>query len=181
MATVAFLSLGCGPLARVGRRRSRSDEGNELPLFKDLTASNSNLLYPFTNPNEVEVSLANVTCARLKRVPSWSLGIKTGLKSDLLKNEIDKTESNWLVTPPDSPLFPSLDFEPNRTESRSQKPNSPLSRMSKREVKRKRETTGKKNRGSEEKQPEKQLENGQSKRLKNRAMTWRHVGTMGRF
>ncbi|XP_068653012.1 uncharacterized protein [Aristolochia californica] len=181
MATVAFVSLGCASLSRLGRR-SRSDEGNELPLFKDLTAaSNSKMLYPFSNPNEVELSLVTVTSARLKRLSTFSLPIKTNLKSDLLKHESDKTESNWLVTPPDSPLFRSLDCEPYGVKLLPEKPNSPLSRMSKREVKRKRRITGKKNRGSEEELHEKQLEHRLGKRLKDRAMTWRHVGTMGRF
>lgn len=51
---------------------------------------------------------------KLKHFPDYKLGISIparGESSDLLSAEGDKNDYDWLITPPETPLFPSLDDE----------------------------------------------------------------------
>ncbi|XP_044493417.1 uncharacterized protein LOC123216864 isoform X2 [Mangifera indica] len=59
--------------------------------------------------------LEDVLSTKLRQFTDFKLGITIparGESSELLNAEGEKNDYDWLVTPPDTPLFPSLDDEP---------------------------------------------------------------------
>ncbi|KAI3860345.1 hypothetical protein MKW92_039744 [Papaver armeniacum] len=98
-------------------KRGRSLEGgiivkqkdDDLLLFNEMEHKESdNFLLQSTD--EFDVSLSR----RLDSISSFKLGVSVpsrGESSDLLNADEEKNDYDWLLTPPDTPLFRSLDDE----------------------------------------------------------------------
>ncbi|KAB2624878.1 hypothetical protein D8674_016538 [Pyrus ussuriensis x Pyrus communis] len=114
-------SLRCSP-GREPRgnphRRGRSfesgvflkDKDEDLALFNEMqTREKEDFLLPSSD------DLEDTFSTKLRQFSGVKLGITIptrGESSDLFNVEGEKNDYDWLVTPPDTPLFPSLDDEP---------------------------------------------------------------------
>ncbi|KAM7260576.1 hypothetical protein ACFE04_011249 [Oxalis oulophora] len=99
-------------------KRGRSLEGrlvfkekdDDLALFNDMhTKEQENFLLQSSDDFEDTFSI------KLKNFLDFKRGISIttrGESSELLNVEGDKNDYDWLLTPPETPLFPSLDDEP---------------------------------------------------------------------
>ncbi|CAO2828931.1 unnamed protein product [Amaranthus hypochondriacus] len=87
--------------------RERDDD---LALFNELQSKErDNFLLQTTDDFD------DILSSKLKPFPDIKLGINIpvrGETSDLLNADGDKNDYEWLLTPPDTPLFPSLDDDP---------------------------------------------------------------------
>ncbi|KAL8150093.1 hypothetical protein V2J09_019901 [Rumex salicifolius] len=114
-------SLRCSPgkgLRADSHKRGRSLESglsfkerdDDLALFSELqNKEEDNFLLQSTE------DLSDILSTKLKPLHDFKLGIaipSRGESSDLLNIDGDKNDYDWLLTPPDTPLFPSLDDEP---------------------------------------------------------------------
>ncbi|XP_010682860.2 uncharacterized protein LOC104897629 [Beta vulgaris subsp. vulgaris] len=99
-------------------KRGRSLEGgmsfkerdDDLALFNELQSKESES-FLLQSSDDFE----DILSSRVKSFPDVKLGINIptrGESSDLLNADGDKNDYEWLLTPPDTPLFPSLDDEP---------------------------------------------------------------------
>lgn len=100
---------------RERHRRGRSvesalnyrDQGDELALFQDMqTKEKDNFLHHSGDDSDESISL------KLRGLSDFRLSISTPVNresNDLMNNDADKNDYDWLLTPPDTPLFPSLD------------------------------------------------------------------------
>ncbi|KAA8529735.1 hypothetical protein F0562_034165 [Nyssa sinensis] len=125
----------CSPgreLRADNHRRGRSLEGgilfrekdDDLALFNEMqTREKDNFLLQSNDDFEDTFS------SKLRLFSDYKLGISIpvrGESSDLLNVDGDKNDYDWLLTPPETPLFPSLDDEtppvnlPQRGRPRSQ-------------------------------------------------------------
>lgn len=98
------------------RRREKENEKNDLLLFQ----------------NSEELDLSNLESnhenSMISKMVSSVLPKKTVVE-EFLNSENDKSDYEWLLTPPDTPLFPTLDKESqmplkNETETRSSRPTA---------------------------------------------------------
>lgn len=89
---------------------SFKEKDDDLALFNEMQSrEEDNFLLRPTDDFE------DVFSSKAKPFPDLRLGINRaagGESSDLLNAEGDKNDYDWLLTPPDTPLFPSLDDEP---------------------------------------------------------------------
>ncbi|XP_068666251.1 uncharacterized protein [Aristolochia californica] len=102
----------------LNHRRGRSLESglhlkqkdDDLALFNDMhSREKDNFL--LHSSEDIDDSFST----QLKYFSDYKLGISIpvrGESSDLLNGDGDKNDYDWLLTPPDTPLFPSLDDEP---------------------------------------------------------------------
>eukprot|EP00268_Persea_americana_P016141 TRINITY_DN17653_c0_g2_i1.p1 TRINITY_DN17653_c0_g2~~TRINITY_DN17653_c0_g2_i1.p1 ORF type:complete len:1182 (-),score=321.82 TRINITY_DN17653_c0_g2_i1:257-3802(-) len=86
------------------------DKDDDLALFKDMQNRERDnfLLQP---ADDLDDSLST----KLRYFSDFKLGISIparGESSDLLNADGDKNDYDWLLTPPGTPLFPSLDDDP---------------------------------------------------------------------
>ncbi|KAL2343435.1 hypothetical protein Fmac_004720 [Flemingia macrophylla] len=86
------------------------EKDDDLALFSEMQSreQESFLLQP---SDDLEDSFAS----KLRHFSDMKLGISIpgrGESSELLNADGDKNDYDWLLTPPDTPLFPSLDEEP---------------------------------------------------------------------
>ncbi|KAF5449395.1 hypothetical protein F2P56_029845 [Juglans regia] len=85
-------------------------EKDDLALFNEMqTRERDNFLLQSTDDIEDTFS------TKLRHFSANKLGISIparGESSDLLNADEEKNDYDWLLTPPDTPLFPSLDDEP---------------------------------------------------------------------
>ncbi|GLJ44351.1 hypothetical protein SUGI_0929010 [Cryptomeria japonica] len=100
---------------RERHRRGRSvesalndrDQEDELALFQDMqTKEKDNFLHHSGDDSDESISL------KLRGLSDFRLSISTPVNresNDLMNNDADKNDYDWLLTPPDTPLFPSLD------------------------------------------------------------------------
>ncbi|KAM0939879.1 hypothetical protein DsansV1_C19g0158041 [Dioscorea sansibarensis] len=117
-------ALRCSPGRDVGihntHKRGRSLESgfplkpkdDDLVLFNDMQNRERDNFLLHTS-DDLDDSIA-----RLKYYSDFKLGINIparGETSDLLKTDGEKNDYDWLLTPPDTPLFPSLDDEEPQT------------------------------------------------------------------
>ncbi|MCL7033241.1 hypothetical protein MKW94_015934 [Papaver nudicaule] len=97
-------------------KRGRSLEGgiivkqkdDDLVLFNEMEHKESDNF--LLQSDEFDVSLSR----RLDSISSFKLGVSVPLRgesSDLLNADEEKNDYDWLLTPPDTPLFRSLDDE----------------------------------------------------------------------
>ncbi|XP_030527585.1 uncharacterized protein LOC115738917 [Rhodamnia argentea] len=111
-------ALRCSPGREVraeSHKRGRSLEGgllfrekdDDLALFKEMqTRERDNFLL------QSDDDLEDVFSTKLTHFSDFKLGISIpgrGESSDLLNADGEKNDYEWLLTPPDTPLFPSLD------------------------------------------------------------------------
>ncbi|OMO81432.1 hypothetical protein COLO4_23621 [Corchorus olitorius] len=86
------------------------DKEDDLALFNDMqTRERENFLLQSSDDFEDSFS------TKLKHFSEFKLGISIparGESSELLNADEEKNDYEWLLTPPDTPLFPSLDDEP---------------------------------------------------------------------
>ncbi|KAG9446652.1 hypothetical protein H6P81_012780 [Aristolochia fimbriata] len=83
---------------------------DDLALFSDMQSREKDSFLLHSSEN-IEDSFST----QLKYFSDYKLGITIpvrGESSDLLDGDGDKNDYDWLLTPPDTPLFPSLDDEP---------------------------------------------------------------------
>lgn len=89
---------------------SFKEKDDDLALFNEMQSrEEDNFLLRPTDDFE------DVFSSKVKPFPDLRLGINIaagGESSDLLNAEGDKNDYDWLLTPPDTPLFSSLDDEP---------------------------------------------------------------------
>lgn len=85
------------------------DKDDDLALFQDMqTKEKDSFLQHSGDDSDESLSI------KLRDFSGYRLSISTPVhreRSDLLTNDTDKTDYDWLLTPPDTPLFPSLDDE----------------------------------------------------------------------
>ncbi|CAJ1852629.1 unnamed protein product [Sphenostylis stenocarpa] len=117
-----------------GHKRGRSlesgllfrEKDDDLTLFNEMQSrEKEGFLLQLTDDLEDSFS------TKLKHISDVNLGISIpgrGESSDLL-NDGEKNDYDWLLTPPDTPLFPSLDDEPSLTSfgSRGRPQSKPIS------------------------------------------------------
>ncbi|KAL9267200.1 hypothetical protein AKJ16_DCAP11839 [Drosera capensis] len=119
MAPSAFWRPSPGrDIGEVHHKRGRSFENgpnngekdDDLELFSELNRiEREGFLLQSSDDFE------DVFAMKMKSSPDVKLGITIparGASSDLLNADGDKNDYDWLLTPPESPLFPSLDDEP---------------------------------------------------------------------
>ncbi|OVA17560.1 hypothetical protein BVC80_1837g389 [Macleaya cordata] len=127
-------SWGCSPgreFRAANHKRGRSLDGglllrekdDDLALFNDMQMrEKDNFLLQSSDDLDDSLSM------RLRYFSTSKLGILIpvrGESSDLLDGDGDKKDYDWLLTPPGSPLFPSLDDEtPSVNLSRRGRPRS---------------------------------------------------------
>ncbi|XP_039124614.1 serine/arginine repetitive matrix protein 2 [Dioscorea cayenensis subsp. rotundata] len=117
-------ALRCSPGRDVGvhnnHKRGRSLESgfplkpkdDDLVLFNEMQNKERDNFLLHTS-DDLDDSIA-----RLRYYSDFKLGINIparGETSDLLKTDGEKNDYDWLLTPPDTPLFPSLDDEEPQT------------------------------------------------------------------
>ncbi|XP_052729000.1 uncharacterized protein LOC108329158 isoform X2 [Vigna angularis] len=117
-----------------GHKRGRSlesgllirEKDEDLTLFNEMQSrEKESFLLQLTDDLEDSFS------TKLKHISDVNLAISIpgrGESSELL-NDGDKNDYDWLLTPPDTPLFPSLDDEPSQTSfgSRGRPQSKPIS------------------------------------------------------
>lgn len=134
-------AMRCSPgreLRSENHKRGRSlesgihlrDKDDDLALFNEVqTRERDNFL--LQSNDEIE----DLFSTKLRYFSDYKLGISIparGESSDLLNAEGDKNDYDWLLTPPDTPLFPSLDDESHETrpanhEQRGRPRSQPIS------------------------------------------------------
>lgn len=134
-------AMRCSPgreLRTENHKRGRSlesgihlrDKDDDLALFNEVqTRERDNFL--LQSNDEIE----DLFSTKLRYFSDYKLGISIparGESSDLLNAEGDKNDYDWLLTPPDTPLFPSLDDESHETrptnhEQRGRPRSQPIS------------------------------------------------------
>eukprot|EP00250_Pteridium_aquilinum_P018043 c23911_g1_i1 orf=1211-4999(+) len=112
-----------GPSGGVQHKWTRSNEGfriessrstdEDLALFHDMrTREDKNFLHPSTDDIEASLptKLGGLTGFRISasQTPPWK-------GNDLLATDSEKNDYDWLLTPPGTPLFPSLDKDSLQT------------------------------------------------------------------
>lgn len=89
---------------------SFKERDDDLALFNELQSrENDTFLLQSTDDFE------DILSSKMKSFPDLKLGINIpvrGESSDLLNADGDKNDYEWLKTPPETPLFPSLDDDP---------------------------------------------------------------------
>ncbi|KAG4376991.1 hypothetical protein AAZX31_18G008900 [Glycine max] len=117
-----------------GHKRGRSlesgllfrEKGDDLALFNEMQSREKDS-FLLQSSDDLEDSFTT----KLRHISDVNLGISIpgrGETSELL-NDGDKNDYDWLLTPPDTPLFPSLDDEPPLTSfgSRGRSQSKPIS------------------------------------------------------
>ncbi|XP_060214141.1 uncharacterized protein LOC132641245 isoform X1 [Lycium barbarum] len=106
------------------------EKDDDLALFNEVqTSEKDNFLL---QPND---DFEDLFSTKLRYFSDYKLGISIparGESSDLLNAEGDKNDYDWLLTPPETPLFPSLDDERHETrrtnhEQRGRPRSQPIS------------------------------------------------------
>lgn len=106
------------------------EKDDDLALFNEVqTRERDNFLLQSNDDFE------DLFSTKLRYFSDYKLGISIparGESSDLLNAEGDKNDYDWLLTPPDTPLFPSLDDESHETrptnhEQRGRPRSQPIS------------------------------------------------------
>ncbi|XP_041014218.1 uncharacterized protein LOC121257323 [Juglans microcarpa x Juglans regia] len=104
-----------------------SEKDDNLALFNEMqTRERENSLLLLTDDIEDTFS------TKLRHFSDYKLGISIpvrGENSDLLNADEEKNDYDWLLTPPDTPLFPSLDDEllPANAAPRGRPRSQPIS------------------------------------------------------
>uniref|UniRef100_A0A2N9FRX3 Uncharacterized protein n=1 Tax=Fagus sylvatica TaxID=28930 RepID=A0A2N9FRX3_FAGSY len=103
------------------------EKDDDLALFNEMqTKEKEGFL--LQSSNEIDYTLST----KLRQFSDFKLGITIparGENSDLLNADEEKNDYDWLLTPPDTPLFPSLDDEPQlvNTAPRGRPRSQPIS------------------------------------------------------
>ncbi|XP_059633569.1 uncharacterized protein LOC132276244 [Cornus florida] len=130
--------MRCSPgreLRAENHKRGQSLEGgilfkekaDDLALFNEMqTKERDNFLLQSNDDFE------DIFATRLRYFSDYKLGISIparGESSDLLNGDGEKNDYDWLLTPPDTPLFPSLDDEtpPVNLATRGRPRSQPIS------------------------------------------------------
>ncbi|KAK6922369.1 hypothetical protein RJ641_012876 [Dillenia turbinata] len=101
------------------------EKDDDLALFNEMqTRERDNFLLKSTDEFEESFS------TKLRYFTDFKLGISIpgrGECSDLLNADAEKTDYDWLLTPPETPLFPSLDDDTPATNLRGRPRSQPIS------------------------------------------------------
>ncbi|KZV34956.1 hypothetical protein F511_04930 [Dorcoceras hygrometricum] len=117
---LGFFEFGDGRRrgGRLGSLRIKDNKDEDLALFREMQKQDkdkNNLL--FQNSDELDASMEMVSGGSpLFNIPSAAPAPvrKTG-SDDFLNSDNDKNDYEWLLTPPGTPLFPSLETESHKT------------------------------------------------------------------
>uniref|UniRef100_A0A2P2K6T5 Uncharacterized protein n=1 Tax=Rhizophora mucronata TaxID=61149 RepID=A0A2P2K6T5_RHIMU len=86
------------------------EQDDDLALFNEMQSrERENFLL------QSSVDFEDTFSTKLKQFSDFKLGVSIpvrGESSELLNADGEKNDYDWLITPPDTPLFPSLDDEP---------------------------------------------------------------------
>ncbi|CAA7028948.1 unnamed protein product [Microthlaspi erraticum] len=100
------------------RASMMAEKDEELSLFLEMRRKEKeqdNLL--LNNSDEFETPLGSKPgTSPVFNISSGAPARKTGPPDDFLNSEGDKNDYEWLLTPPGTPLFPSLEMESHRTK-----------------------------------------------------------------
>uniref|UniRef100_A0A1J3JCT0 Zonadhesin n=1 Tax=Noccaea caerulescens TaxID=107243 RepID=A0A1J3JCT0_NOCCA len=100
------------------RASMMAEKDEELSLFLEMRRrekEQDNLL--LNNSDEFETPLGSQPgTSPVFNISSGAPARKTGPPDDFLNSEGDKNDYEWLLTPPGTPLFPSLEMESHRTK-----------------------------------------------------------------
>uniref|UniRef100_A0A1J3F6F3 Zonadhesin n=1 Tax=Noccaea caerulescens TaxID=107243 RepID=A0A1J3F6F3_NOCCA len=100
------------------RASMMAEKDEELSLFLEMRRrekEQDNLL--LNNSDEFETPLGSKPgTSPVFNISSGAPARKTGPPDDFLNSEGDKNDYEWLLTPPGTPLFPSLEMESHRTK-----------------------------------------------------------------
>jgi hypothetical protein len=84
-------------------RRTRMEKDEDLALFQDMRKrEHTHYLQPDTEDAKLGGLSDSITAAQIQR---------KGVGADLLNSDVNKNDYDWLLTPPGTPLFPSLDLD----------------------------------------------------------------------
>ncbi|KAF3944810.1 hypothetical protein ACB098_03G125500 [Castanea mollissima] len=103
------------------------EKDDDLALFNEMQTKEKES-FLLQSSDDIEDTLST----KLRQFSDFKLGITIpvrGESSDLLNAEEEKNDYDWLLTPPDTPLFPSLDDEPQAvtTAPRGRPRSQPIS------------------------------------------------------
>ncbi|XP_071686642.1 uncharacterized protein [Rutidosis leptorrhynchoides] len=99
------------------RKSELKDKDEELGLFLEMRKREKerDLLFQNTDEDEFDSSLGSIEgTSQMFSMPSVTSARKNGA-DELLNSENDKNDYDWLLTPPGTPLFPSLEMESQKT------------------------------------------------------------------
>ncbi|CAK9190742.1 unnamed protein product [Sphagnum troendelagicum] len=83
--------------------RTRMEKDEDLALFQDMRkGERTHYLHPDTEDAKLGGLSDSITAAQIQR---------KGVGADLLNSDVNKNDYDWLLTPPGTPLFPSLDLD----------------------------------------------------------------------
>jgi hypothetical protein len=83
--------------------RTRMEKDEDLALFQDMRkGEHAHYLHPDTEDAKLGGLSDSITAAQIQR---------KGVGADLLNSDVNKNDYDWLLTPPGTPLFPSLDLD----------------------------------------------------------------------
>ncbi|KAF8045539.1 hypothetical protein N665_4734s0001, partial [Sinapis alba] len=108
------------------RASMMAEKDEELSLFLEMRRrekeQDNSLLLNNNNPHEFDSPLGSKpgTSPVFNLSSGGGPARKTGPPDDFLNSEGDKNDYEWLLTPPGTPLFPSLEMESHRTMMMSQ-------------------------------------------------------------
>ncbi|KAL1535505.1 mucin-5AC-like [Salvia divinorum] len=106
---------------QMGSLRLRDNKDEELALFREMRRRDKerNDLLLLQNSDEFDAPLGqrsgsspifNITSGTTAAAP-----VRKNVADDFLNSENDKNDYDWLLTPPGTPLFPSLEMEGQKT------------------------------------------------------------------
>ncbi|KAL4575025.1 hypothetical protein LXL04_021865 [Taraxacum kok-saghyz] len=96
-------------------RKSVKEKEEELSLFLEMRKREKERNDLLQNTDELDSSLGSIEgCSPMFGIPATTPARKTGA-DEFLNSENDKNDYDWLLTPPGTPLFPSLDSNPQKT------------------------------------------------------------------
>lgn len=92
-------------------RKSVKEKEEELGLFLEMRKREKDRNDLLQNTEEFDSSLGSIEqCSPMFGIPATTPARKTG-PDEFLNSENDKNDYDWLLTPPGTPLFPSLELE----------------------------------------------------------------------
>ncbi|KAH9301387.1 hypothetical protein KI387_012970, partial [Taxus chinensis] len=98
----------------INRSIAAKERDDDLALFHDIHKRDKeftgNLLLPVSDEFEAVMGGDKISSSPLYKIPE-STPRRRGGSSDFLTADGDKSDYSWLLTPPGTPLFPSLEME----------------------------------------------------------------------
>ncbi|XP_071732771.1 uncharacterized protein [Rutidosis leptorrhynchoides] len=99
------------------RKPVTKDKDEELGLFLEMRKREKerDLLFQNTDEDEFDSSLGSIEGSSQMFSMPFVTPVRKNGADELLNSENDKNDYDWLLTPPGTPLFPSLEMESQKT------------------------------------------------------------------